>query len=58
MIATFLPVMLLPNDTWHSWFTPTLVGQYIIKNFALIALSMIIFQFEKDRLEENEFVLR
>ena len=58
MIATFLPVMLLPNDTWHSWFTPTLVGQYIIKNFALIALSMIIFQFEKDRSEENEFVLR
>lgn len=58
MIATFLPVMLLPNDTWHSWFTPTLVGQYIFKNFALIALSLIIFQFEKDRSTENDFVLR
>lgn len=49
MVSTFLPVLLLPNDTWHSWFTPTLVGQYIIKNFALIALGLIIFKFENER---------
>lgn len=57
MISTFLPVLLLPNDTWHSWFTPTLVGQYIIKNFALIALGMIIFQFENDRKKVPDFAI-
>ena len=58
MIATFLPILLLPNDTWHSWFTPTLVGQYIIKNFALIALSLIIYRFEEEKVSESEFSFR
>lgn len=54
MVSTFLPVLLLPNDTWHSWFTPTLVGQYIIKNFALIALGMIIFQVDQPKIRTPE----
>ncbi|RIW15717.1 hypothetical protein D0X99_09845 [Algoriphagus lacus] len=54
MVSTFLPVLLLPNDTWHSWFTPTLVGQYIIKNFALIALGMIIFQVDQPKTRTPE----
>ncbi|MCS5489282.1 hypothetical protein [Algoriphagus limi] len=44
MVLTFLPVFFLPNDTWQTWFTPTLVGQYIIKNFALISLGLLIFK--------------
>lgn len=44
MITTFLPVLILPDATWQTWFTPTLVGQYIIKNFALISLGMFIFK--------------
>ncbi|NVJ85634.1 MAG: hypothetical protein HWE15_04970 [Algoriphagus sp.] len=44
MVMTFLPVFYLPNDTWQTWFTPTLVGQYIIKNFALISLGLLIFK--------------
>ncbi len=46
MVATFLPVFFLPNDTWQTWFTPTLVGQYIIKNFALISLGLIIYKLD------------
>ncbi|WP_296703656.1 hypothetical protein [Algoriphagus sp.] len=44
MVTTFLPVLILPDATWQTWFTPTLVGQYIIKNFALISLGMFILK--------------
>lgn len=42
MASTFLPVIMLPQDTWAFMFTPTLVGQYIIKNLALIATALMI----------------
>lgn len=42
MIATFLPLILLPSITWHSWFVPTLEGQYIIKNLVIITLAFSI----------------
>jgi uncharacterized membrane protein YkgB len=42
MAATFLPIFFLPNEIWQDWFTPTLVGQYIIKNLALISLALFI----------------
>ncbi|SFO44123.1 hypothetical protein SAMN04488519_106329 [Algoriphagus ornithinivorans] len=50
MISTFLPVIFLPNETWQTWFTPTLVGQYIIKNLALISLALMINQEQTRRL--------
>jgi uncharacterized membrane protein YphA (DoxX/SURF4 family) len=37
MVTTFMPLFLVPKDVWVSWFAPTLEGQYIIKNLALIA---------------------
>lgn len=42
MIATFLPLILLVDQTWQSFLTPTLEGQYIIKNLVLIALVMTL----------------
>ncbi|WP_051287332.1 DUF417 family protein [Algoriphagus mannitolivorans] len=57
MGATFLPVFFLPNDTWQNWFTPTLVGQYIIKNLALISLGLLIFQLELEKIKSNKFDL-
>jgi uncharacterized membrane protein YkgB len=39
MITTFLPLILLPEVTWSSFGVPTLEGQYIIKNLALIAAA-------------------
>lgn len=38
MVVTFLPLVLLPSVTWSGPFVPTLMGQYILKNLALLAL--------------------
>ncbi len=43
MIATILPLIFLPAMTWHGFFAPTLEGQYIIKNLALIACALTIY---------------
>jgi uncharacterized membrane protein YkgB len=53
MVTTFSPVLILPDATWQAWFTPTLVGQYIIKNFALISLGMFIWKEWKSPLSIN-----
>jgi uncharacterized membrane protein YkgB len=42
MVTTFMPLFLLPAITWQSVFVPTLEGQYIIKNLALIAIVLNI----------------
>jgi uncharacterized membrane protein YkgB len=41
MITTFMPLILVPGATWQGLFIPTLEGQYIIKNLAL--MSVVIF---------------
>lgn len=43
LFTTILPLFLLPGETWSTKFVPTLVGQYIIKNAALLALGLVIF---------------
>lgn len=40
MVSTALPMILLTSITWKSFFVPTLEGQYIIKNFVIIALAI------------------
>lgn len=40
MLTTFMPLVLLPVVGWQKPFVPTLEGQYIIKNLALIALAI------------------
>lgn len=42
MITTVLPLFLLPAVTWSGFLTPTLEGQYIIKNIAIIAAAIVI----------------
>ena len=42
MVATFLPLILLPTDTWASVLVPTFTGQYIIKNLVIIALALSV----------------
>ncbi len=42
MITAFLPLICLPDMIWQTILIPTLEGQYIIKNIALIALAMEI----------------
>lgn len=43
MSGTFLPLVLFPHETWRTFgTTPTLEGQYIIKNLVLISGGLII----------------
>ena len=45
MFTTFMPILFLPNETWQSFFTLTLTGQYIIKNVVLLSAAWFIFIF-------------
>lgn len=40
MLTTFGPLIFLPSETWSGFMVPTLEGQYIIKNLALIATAI------------------
>lgn len=40
MITTILPLIFLKTMTWQGFLTPTLEGQYIIKNLVIIALAI------------------
>ncbi|MCC6198772.1 hypothetical protein IT401_00970 [Candidatus Nomurabacteria bacterium] len=40
MVTTFLPLIYLKEATWQRAWVPTLEGQYIIKNLALIAAAI------------------
>jgi uncharacterized membrane protein YkgB len=44
MSTTFMPLIFLPSLTWDSFLVPTLIGQYILKNFILIALALTIYR--------------
>jgi len=43
LATTVMPLFLLPEIAWNGLAVPTLVGQYIIKNAALLALGISIF---------------
>lgn len=47
MITAILPLIVLPTVTWSGFLIPSLEGQYILKNFALIALVINIVTQEK-----------
>ncbi|MCC7197260.1 hypothetical protein IT413_03655 [Candidatus Peregrinibacteria bacterium] len=40
MFTTVMPLILLPQITWQGFMTPTLEGQYIIKNLVIITTAM------------------
>lgn len=40
MIMTSLPLIFLPEISWQGILTPTLEGQYIIKNLVILALAI------------------
>lgn len=43
LIATAAPLAVLPTITWEGFMQPTLIGQYIIKNLALLVLALFIY---------------
>jgi len=54
MMTTFLPLFFLPEDAWNDLFCPTLIGQYIIKNLALIGLALFVFGFSTQRFLDGD----
>lgn len=42
MITTFMPLFMVSEATWSGFLTPTLEGQYIIKNTVVIAAAVVI----------------
>jgi uncharacterized membrane protein YkgB len=48
LFTTFLPVLFLPNETWQSFFSLTLTGQYIIKNVVLLSAAWFIYVFNEE----------
>lgn len=43
ILTTTLPLLFLPDMVWTNMFVPTLEGQYIVKNLALIACVIFIY---------------
>lgn len=43
IVATFGPLVFLPAIAWDSFLIPTLVGQYILKNFLILSLGIVIY---------------
>jgi uncharacterized membrane protein YkgB len=39
MVTTVMPLFLLTGETWSGFLVPTMEGQYIIKNIALVAAA-------------------
>ena len=50
--TTLMPLFLLPQMAWQGFLTPTLEGQYIIKNVLIIALAFVIVS-QKDFLKSK-----
>jgi uncharacterized membrane protein YkgB len=44
MLTTFLPLVLLPKETWDAFLTLTLTGQYIVKNLVLIGSAFFLYE--------------
>jgi hypothetical protein len=53
LITTFLPTIFLPDVAWNQIFTPSLVGQYIIKNLVILASGITIYYFVYSKKELN-----
>lgn len=55
LCTTVMPLFLLPEITWQKPFTPTLTGQYIMKNLALISLGMLLLARMKPMSQTHSF---
>lgn len=40
IMTTALPLLILPQIAWSGFMTPTLTGQYIIKNIVIVAAAI------------------
>lgn len=43
LFTTVMPLFMIPHAVWDGFMLPNLVGQYIIKNVALLSLGLVLF---------------
>lgn len=55
LFTTLMPLWELPQETWSAPFVPTLVGQYIMKNGALLSVGILLFARLKPMVESHSF---
>lgn len=55
LCTTVMPLFLLPEITWQQQFVPTLTGQYIMKNLALVSLGMMLLARMKPMAKTGSF---
>ncbi len=56
LFTTIMPLFMLPEITWSQAFVPTLTGQYIIKNAALLALGLLLLARMKPMSVSHHFL--
>lgn len=44
MVIVCSPLVLVPSMTWQAFLIPTIEGQYIIKNLALVTLMLVVLR--------------
>lgn len=54
LVTTFMPTVFLPNVAWGDFLTPSLVGQYIIKNLVILA-SIFTLYFAHENQGNKDF---
>lgn len=54
MVLVCSPLVLVPDLTWTGFLVPTLEGQYIIKNAAVVALALGIASHTKPLLKHEK----
>lgn len=48
MAATFTPLFLFPETTWHAPFVGSLEGQYILKNILVVGVIFVLLGFSRN----------
>jgi uncharacterized membrane protein YkgB len=56
LFTTVMPLYLLPQHAWDGFMVPSLVGQYIIKNAALLSLGIVLFAHLKPMTKTHSII--
>lgn len=54
--TTVMPLVLLPQETWDGFLVPNIIGQYIIKNVALLSLGLVLFSHLKPMTKTHRVI--
>lgn len=54
MATTFMPLFMVPSETWTGFLAPSMEGQYIIKNLVIIATAIGIIANLRPRQMKSE----